>query len=51
MACEEHPNANRIRHCTDVSFVNWEDSKSNDYLYEAQNSCLVSGADREHWVA
>jgi hypothetical protein len=53
-ACEDHrldANASRLRQSQDVSFLNWKSSSSSNFLYEAQISCLVAGADHSRWVA
>jgi hypothetical protein len=53
-AREDHrlnANARRLRQSRDVSFLNWEDSGSSDFLYEAQIFCLVAGSDESRWVA
>jgi hypothetical protein len=53
-AREDHrldANARRLRQSRDVSFLNWENSKPSDFLYEGQISCLVAGSDESRWVA
>jgi hypothetical protein len=53
-AREDHrldANASRLRQSRDVSFLNWKGSRSTDFLYEAQISCLVAGSDESRWVA
>jgi len=44
-------NARPLRQSRDVSFLNWKNSGSSSFLYEAQISCLVSGTDEWRWVA
>lgn len=53
-AWEDHrldSNANRLRQCRDVSFLDWKSSGPSNFLYEAQMSCLVAGEDDSRWVA
>ncbi|PMD64753.1 uncharacterized protein K444DRAFT_659975 [Hyaloscypha bicolor E] len=53
-AWEDHrldSNANRLRQCRDVSFLDWKSSGPSNFLYEAQMSCLVAGEDESRWVA
>jgi hypothetical protein len=52
-AWEDHrldSNANRLRQCQDVSFLDWKSSRPSNFLYEAQMSCLVTGEDESRWV-
>jgi hypothetical protein len=53
-ACEDHrqdANASPLRQFLDISFLNPKSSKSSNFLYEAQISCVVAGSDEYRWVA
>jgi hypothetical protein len=52
--CEDHrrdANASPLRQSREVSFLNWTNSRSSGFLYEAQISCVVAGSDEWRWVA
>ncbi|KAH8752719.1 hypothetical protein F5882DRAFT_385800 [Hyaloscypha sp. PMI_1271] len=53
-ACEDHrqdANASPLRQSLDISLLNPKSSKSSNFLYEAQISCVVAGSDEYRWVA
>jgi hypothetical protein len=39
-----------LRHVHDVSFLDFTDSETSSFLYEAQISCMISGPDEWRWV-
>ena len=46
-----YKNGDAVRHCEDVSFLNWRTASPQGYLHEAQISCVVAGRDVWRWVA
>lgn len=40
-----------LRHYTDVTFLNWGDAPTQEYIYEGHVSCVVVGSNEQIWSA